>query len=191
MIPDKYKLLLLKIARSSILYYLDNGREPFISKREYPDEFLWRKRGTFVTLTERGNLRGCIGSILPVNPLIMDVSRNAINAAFRDPRFYPLTREEFPLIEIEVSVLTVPRKIDYENPHDLLEKIRPYKDGIIIRQGPFQATFLPQVWEELPDKEQFLSHLCLKAGLSGDCYLRGNLEVYKYEVEAFSEKDFK
>ncbi|MCD6427036.1 MAG: AmmeMemoRadiSam system protein A [Caldisericaceae bacterium] len=191
MIPDQFRLLLLKIARSSILYYLENHREPVISKEEYPYSLLWEKRGTFVTLTENGNLRGCIGSILPVNPLIVDVSQNAINAAFRDPRFYPLTKEEFPLMNIEISVLTVPQKIEYENAADLLKKIRPYKDGIIIRHGPFQATFLPQVWEELPDKESFLSHLCLKAGLSGDCYLSGKIEVYRYEVEAFSEKDFK
>ncbi len=191
MIPNKFRLLLLKIARSSILFYMEKGREPFIIRQEYPDEFLWKKRGTFVTLTEEGNLRGCIGSILPINPLIIDVSRNAINAAFRDPRFYPLTKEELPKINIEVSVLTIPQRIEYKNPADLLKKIRPHRDGIIIRQGPFQATFLPQVWEELPDKEEFLSHLCLKAGLRGDCFLTGKIEVYKYEVEAFSEKDFK
>ncbi len=191
MIPTKFRLLLLKIARSSIRFYLENHREPFISRKEYPDEFLWKKRGTFVTLTEDGNLRGCIGSILPVNPLILDVSQNAINAAFRDPRFYPITREELPGINIEVSVLTVPQKLEYKNPDDLLSKIRPFKDGIIIKQGPFQATFLPQVWEELPDKEEFLSHLCLKAGLPGNCYLNGKIEVYRYEVEAFSEEEFK
>ncbi len=191
MIPKEIKLLLLKIARASILYFMENGTEPEISHSEYKNELLWQKRGTFVTLTINGELRGCIGTILPVNPLIVDVSQNAINAAFRDPRFYPLTRMEFPLIDIEISVLTVPEKVEFEDWQELLSKIRPGKDGIIIRQGMFQATFLPQVWKELPDKEQFFTHLCLKAGLPGDCYKSKKLEVYRYSVEAFSEKEFK
>lgn len=182
---------LLKVARLSIKTYLETKENPLIKRENYPDPNLWEERGSFVTLTIREKLRGCIGTIIPVNPLIIDVSKNAINAAFRDPRFYPLTLEELPLIEIEVSILTIPKMLEFTDANGLLRKIRPGIDGVIIRNGPFQATFLPQVWKELPDKKNFFANLCLKAGMSSDCFLDSTLEVYTYQVEAFSEKDFK
>ncbi len=184
------KKILLKVARLSIKNYLESSKLLIIKRENYPDPQLWEERGTFVTLTIYDNLRGCIGTIIPVRPLIIDVAENAVNAAFRDPRFYPLTQKEFPLIEIEVSILTVPKPLEFKNIRELFEKIRPGIDGVIIRNGPFQATFLPQVWKEIPDKETFFRDLCLKAGMSGDCFTNPSLEVYTYQVEAFSEKEF-
>ena len=114
---------------------------------------------------------------------------NAINAAFRDPRFPPLSRDELNRIKIEVSILTNPRPLEYKDAQDLLAKLRPGIDGVIIKKGFHEATFLPQVWEQLPRKEDFLTHLCLKAGLDGDAWRRGDLEVSTYQVQAFEEEE--
>jgi AmmeMemoRadiSam system protein B/AmmeMemoRadiSam system protein A len=143
--------------------------------------------GTFVTLKLKGQLRGCIGSLSASDPLAEGVRRNAINAAFHDPRFAPLTEKELGQVEIEVSVLTEPQPLTFSDPEDLLRKLRPNVDGVIIRQGYASATFLPQVWEQLPKKEDFLGHLCLKAGLPRDSWKRGKLEVTTYQVQYFEE----
>ena len=183
------KKALLHIARTAIATYLDEGIE-FIPRREdFPYEVLWEERGSFVTLTINGNLRGCIGSIIPHQPLAVDVAKNAVNAAFRDPRFYPLSPEEFELINIEVSVLTYPEKLEFYDVKDLFSKIKKYEDGVIIKRGFYQATYLPQVWKDIPDKEEFFRTLCLKAGMESDCLKDPRLEVYTYKVEAFSEEE--
>jgi AmmeMemoRadiSam system protein A len=148
---------------------------------------LQEPRGTFVTLTKNGSLRGCIGHLAAREPLIEGVRQNAVNAAFKDPRFPPLSRDELDRVKIEVSVLTEPVPLEHRGGRDLLEKLQPGVDGVIIKKGGRQATFLPQVWEQLPDKEQFLSHLCLKAGLPADAWSSGDLEVSTYRVEAFEE----
>jgi AmmeMemoRadiSam system protein A len=145
------------------------------------------RRGTFVTLTKGGSLRGCIGHIIPQESILEGVKENALNAAFRDPRFQPLKREELKDIKIEVSILTEPKSLSYSNEKDLLAKLRPGIDGVIIKKGFRQSTFLPQVWEQLPGKEDFLSHLCLKAGLPADAWKRGDLSVSTYQVQAFEE----
>lgn len=177
--------ILLKVARETIRAKLFGGSPNL--PLDIPKS-LREKKGTFVTITIGGRLRGCIGHILPMEALIEGVKENAINAAFRDPRFPPLSKEEFDKIEIEVSVLTTPKRLEYQGPKDLLEKLRPNVDGVIIKKGMHQATFLPQVWEQLPSKEEFLSHLCMKAGLSPDEWKKGNLEVETYQVQAFHEK---
>ncbi|MEA3314060.1 MAG: AmmeMemoRadiSam system protein A [Caldisericota bacterium] len=182
---------LLKVARDAIKNYLDRKEKIVVSEDDFPDPESWEDRGTFVTLTINGKLRGCIGTIVPVRPLILDVIDNAINAAFRDPRFYPLAREEFFIVNIELSILTIPTQLKFSSSKELLNKVRPNIDGVIIRRGPYQATFLPQVWDELPDKEAFFKHLCLKAGLSEDCFQMDGLEVYIYHVDSFPEEDFK
>jgi AmmeMemoRadiSam system protein A len=145
------------------------------------------KRGTFVTLTIDGCLRGCIGHILPQESLVNGVRINAINAAFRDPRFRPLSKNEFDKIKIEISVLTAPKALSYSDANDLFMKLRPGIDGVIVKKGYHQATFLPQVWEQLPDKNSFLTHLCLKAGLDGDIWKNEKLDVSVYQVQAFEE----
>jgi AmmeMemoRadiSam system protein A len=146
------------------------------------------RRGTFVTLTINGTLRGCIGHIIPQESLIEGVRVNAMNAAFRDPRFRPLSQNEFEKIRVEVSILTAPRPLPYSDANDLLAKLKPGTDGLIIRKGYHQATFLPQVWEQLPNKKDFLTHLCLKAGLAGDAWAYDELEVHTYQAQAFEEE---
>jgi len=180
------KDILLKIARASILEEFEN--KPLINKqdliKEYP--FLNEERATFVTLRINNNLRGCIGSILPRMSLIEDVINNAKQAAFHDPRFEPLTKEEYENIHIEVSILTIPEKLEYENPKDLKTKIRPKIDGVILSLADKQATFLPSVWEELPMFDLFFGHLCMKAGMQGDC-LKYHPLIYTYQAEIIEE----
>ena len=115
------------------------------------------------------------------------VKANAINAAFRDPRFEPLSEKEWEKVKIEISILTDPKPLDYSNRRDLLEKMKPGSDGVILKKGYNKATFLPQVWEQLPEKKEFLTHLCLKAGLDGNEWEKGKLEVSTYQVQAFEE----
>ncbi|MBD3391603.1 MAG: AmmeMemoRadiSam system protein B [Chitinivibrionales bacterium] len=134
--------------------------------------------GCFVTLTQDGNLRGCIGYIEGIKPLYQAVVDNARNAALSDPRFPRVTAGELESITVEVSVLTKPVPFSYDNPKDLLAKLEPGKDGIILRKGYSQSTFLPQVWDQLPDKVQFLEHLSRKAGLSGDAWKKAEYRRY-------------
>lgn len=153
------------------------------------DPIFTEHRGTFVTLKINGQLRGCIGSLAAAEPLLVNIPRNAVNAAFHDPRFKPLSAAELPLVDIEVSILTEPRPLTYDGADDLLAKLRANVDGVIIRQGSASATFLPQVWKQLPRPADFLTHLCLKAGLPGRAWQSGNLEVRIYQVQYFAEKD--
>jgi len=173
--------ILPKLARLSILEKFENkkliDRDEWI--REYP--YLEEKRAAFVTLKIDGKLRGCIGSILPNRALIDDVVLNAKLAAFEDPRFPELTPEEFDRVNVEVSVLTIPEKVEYEDVNELRSKIRPKVDGVILSLGNHQATFLPSVWEELPVFDLFFAHLCMKSGLSGDC-LRFHPTIYRYQA---------
>jgi AmmeMemoRadiSam system protein A len=177
---------LLKVARQTIEQELFARKGEAVGRKDLAGIFHTR-RGTFVTLTEKGNLRGCIGHIIPQETLIEGVRENAINAAFRDPRFGPLRAEEWQDVKIEVSILTDPRPLSYTDAQDLLNKVRPGIDGLIIKKGYYQATFLPQVWEQLPDRKEFLTHLCYKAGLDGDAWKKGDLEVSTYQVQAFEE----
>ncbi len=178
--------ILLSVARKTIRERLFHDKAHDSREKNLPEVFEER-RGTFVTLTKDGALRGCIGHIIPQESLLEGVRVNAINAAFRDPRFPPLSPEEWDRIHIEVSILTDPQPLEYNDARDLLDKLRPGVDGLIIRKGRHQATFLPQVWEQLPRKEDFLTHLCYKAGLDGDAWKRGDLEVHTYQVQAFEE----
>ncbi len=179
---------LVKLARDTIRKRLFGGVGKEDDKGEIEPEFL-KKQGVFVTLHKRGELRGCIGHIIGHLPLWEGVRENALNAAFSDPRFMPLSPEEFEDIDIEVSVLTEPVPLIYGSVEELLDKLRPGRDGVIIKKGGHQATFLPQVWQQLPDKESFLSHLCIKASLPPNEWKKGDLEVYTYEVQSFSEDD--
>ena len=186
-INEKEGKALVKLARASIEEYLKEGK--IIDLKEIPFES-WKKLGaSFVTLENRlsGNLRGCIGSIIPIRPLYKDVIRNSIAAATEDPRFRPLSLFELPETRIKVSILSYPEPVPYTDPKDLLEKIEPMKDGLILKYGNFQGTFLPDVWEDLPEKTLFLSNLCLKAGLPADCWINLPVEIYRYRTKVFSE----
>jgi len=176
---------LLSVARKIIEEELFGQKE-----QEQPDDLapvFRERRGTFATLTIDGNLRGCIGHIIPQESLIEGIKVNAINAAFRDPRFPAMSQKEWDRVKIEISILTDPEPLSYTDANDLLSKLRPGIDGVILGKGFYQATFLPQVWEQLPEKEDFLTHLCLKAGLRGDAWKKGDLEVSTYQVQAFEE----
>ena len=177
---------LLRVARKTIEERLFGGREEERTGR-IDSPIYSERRGTFVTLTIDGSLRGCIGHIIPRESLIEGVRINAINAAFEDPRFRPVSVKEWERVKIEVSILTDPKPLPYRDADDLLKKLRAGVDGVIIKKGFRQATFLPQVWEQLPKKEEFLTHLCVKAGLNGSEWKKEMLEVYTYQVQAFEE----
>ena len=151
------------------------------------DEPFQVHNGTFVTLKIGGQLRGCIGSLVGRESVADGVRSNAINAAFNDPRFSRLTNKELDRVSIEVSVLTEPQPLAYSNPEDLMAKLRPGIDGVTIRKGLAGSTFLPQVWEQLPAPRDFLSHLCMKAGLQSDAWMTGDLDVETYQVQYFEE----
>jgi AmmeMemoRadiSam system protein A len=151
--------------------------------------WLLQPGATFVTLNREGRLRGCIGSLTPQRPLGVDVMSNAEAAAFRDPRFPPLTIEEWADTQTEVSLLSPPRPIRFADEDDLLSKIVPGEDGLILEAGGRRGTFLPQVWESLPDKTQFLNQLKLKAGLPADFRL-GRCRIERYRVIKWKQSDF-
>ena len=177
---------LISLARKTIEAKLFN-KDISEDKKDLTEKYL-EKRGTFVTLTMNDNLRGCIGHIIPQESLIEGVRVNAINAAFEDPRFPPLSKSEWDKVKVEVSILTEPELLEYSGSNDLLSKLRQGIDGVILKKGFAQATFLPQVWDQLPDKAEFLTHLCMKAGMSGSEWKRGELTVYTYQVQAFEEE---
>ena len=182
--------LLVALARSTLMEKFGLPSPPADADRmrsALSDAAFQARRATFVTLKHKGRLRGCIGTLSASDPLAEGVRRNAVNAAFHDPRFSPLTERELGQVEIEVSVLTEPQPLAFSDPEDLLRKLRANVDGVIIRQGHASATFLPQVWEQLPKKEDFLGHLCLKAGLPRDAWKRGKLETSTYQVQYFEE----
>lgn len=178
-----HRSLLLKLARESIRSYLEGKPAPRFSI----PESLAVKQGAFVTLKIDGGLRGCIGHILPIEPLFKSVIDNAVNAAFHDPRFPPLSKDELKQVNIEVSVLSVPKSLPFKSPDDLLKKLRPKIDGVILKKGHAASTFLPQVWEDLPDKTDFLEHLSRKACLPKDAWKESEFQVY--QAEHFSEED--
>jgi AmmeMemoRadiSam system protein A len=148
---------------------------------------LQKKGATFVTLTIHGGLRGCIGALEPYLPLAEDVREHAIAAATQDYRFPPVRTDELPKIKIEISRLTIPVELDYRDSDDLIRRLRPGIDGVIIRDGAHRATFLPQVWEKLPETAAFLSYLCNKMGSSGDLWRWKKIQVLTYQVEEFHE----
>ncbi len=175
--------LLLQIARDAIFQELEKpGKEtPLLGN--IPDE-LMEERATFVTIELDGRLRGCIGMLEACRPLAEDVAHNARAAAFKDPRFPPVSSTEFESLEIHISVLSPPEEITFSSETDLLAQIRPGIDGLILQEGFHRGTFLPSVWEELSEKEQFLAHLKLKAGLP-NTYWSDTLRVFRYTTEYF------
>ncbi|WP_428026562.1 AmmeMemoRadiSam system protein A [Arcobacter sp.] len=174
--------ILLKIAKDAIEEELYNKSIIDRVDLEANFDFLNDQRACFVTLKLEDRLRGCIGSLLPQRKLIDDVIENAQNAAFRDFRFQPLSKKEFEKVEIEISLLTIPKMVIYDSIEELKEKIRPNIDGVILKQEQNKATFLPQVWEELPSFDEFFQHLSLKAGLDIDS-LTHFPEIFTYQVE--------
>ena len=183
---ENERAFLLKLARESIENYVNNKPLPKIDKSVLTQE-LQEEGASFVTLTLKGYLRGCVGALEPYQSLAEDVCEHAIAAAFQDYRFPPVRLDEVKAIRIEISYLTKPESLKYNNPSSLLELLRPNVDGVVIRDGMRRATFLPQVWEKIPDPEEFLNQLCMKMGAAPDLWRKKKLEVLTYQVEEFHE----
>lgn len=177
---------LIDISRQ-ILEHGIRDRETFRPDEMSSLQELNGKRGCFVTLRENGMLRGCIGTILPEYTLGECIIRNTLNAALNDTRFDPVRPAELPSISLEISILDVPAPLKRSSPEDLLEKLRPLKDGVILERGMHLATYLPQVWEELADKKEFLGTLCMKGGMEENCWKDPATEVRIYGAEVITE----
>ncbi len=192
MVPEQHltesdRSFLLGLARQSIENCANGTSLPSLNLDALSP--LLREQGAcFVTLTYQGYLRGCVGALEPYQSLAEDVREHAVAAAFQDYRFPPIQDKEIKEIEIEISYLTRPKILNYENPADLLKLLRPNIDGVVVRDGMRRATFLPQVWEKIPDPEEFLEQLCMKMGAPADLWRRKKLDVLTYQVEEFHEK---
>ena len=178
--------VLLKQARLALAQGVSGAPLKPLHLEDFPPKL--REPGvTFVTLTINGQLRGCVGALEAYQPLIEDVREHTISAALPDFRFSPVLPDELAAIEIEISRLTAPQLFAYRNAEDLLAKLRPGIDGVVLSDGLRRATFLPQVWEKLPEPELFLEHLCQKMGAPADLWRKKHLEVHIYQVEEFHE----
>jgi AmmeMemoRadiSam system protein A len=174
---------LLARARAAIAHALGRGAAPGASSHPA----LAGRGASFVTLKKHGELRGCIGSVRAQRPLAEDVAQNAVAAAMRDPRFPPLAADELDAVEIEVSLLSEPEFLDFADEEGLLAQLRPGIDGLILFAGCRSATFLPQVWEQLPEPQHFLAALKQKAGLAPKRPAAG-LMAARYQVRKWRER---
>lgn len=172
---------LLDLARQSIRHGLTHGKPVPVNMDQMPPE-LSVKRATFVTLEKKGELRGCIGCLEAIRPLAMDIAVNAYAAAVHDSRFPPVTADEIDELEIHLSLLTPAEPIAFSSETDLISQLRPGLDGLILEEGVLRGTFLPVVWETLPEPKAFLRHLKLKAGLPA-LYWSSTLRIYRYRTE--------
>jgi AmmeMemoRadiSam system protein A len=187
-LPPEEQRFLLGLARKTLQEIVTTGNLPKVDTSGISSRLL-KPTGCFVTLTKHGVLRGCIGYIFPQEPLYKAVMDNARSAAVEDTRFRPVQPEELEEIEIEISVLTPPRELKFSSPEDLLNKLRPGKDGVVLAIGRRRSTYLPQVWKQLPTKEEFLGHLCVKAGSPPTAWRDPGTEVLVYQAEAFQEPE--
>ena len=185
-ISNEDRQILLELARRTIEAAARKRTLPRIRLADYSTR-LQQNGASFVTLTIQSALRGCIGALEAYQPLVQDVIEHASAAASEDFRFSPISTVEVQMIAIEISVLTPPVKLEYSTPEDLVLKLNPREDGVILRDGRLRATFLPQVWDQLPDKAEFLSHLCTKMGAASSLWKVKNLEVFTYQVEEFHD----
>jgi len=177
--------LLLEIARDAIHAGL-HGQDSATTDGHALSPALYAERAVFVTLTRHGSLRGCIGTIHPSGPLAAAVADSAYSAAFRDPRFPKLAAEEMGETRIEISVLTPLEPLPVNNREELLVKLQPGADGLLLEDGRYRSTFLPKVWEQLPEPEDFLAHLLAKAGLAVD-HWSPSLRVHRYRTLTFGD----
>jgi AmmeMemoRadiSam system protein A len=179
---ERFGELLKDVARRSIAQGLRTGRPLAVDPEEFSPA-LRAKRASFVTLRRNGELRGCIGTLEGDVPLVVGVAENAFKAAFRDPRFSPLAEEDLSEIEIHISVLSLLERVEVSSESDLLAKLRPGVDGVVLQQDLQRGTFLPSVWEDLPDAAQFVRQLKRKAGLPAE-HWSDTLEVWRYTAES-------
>lgn len=184
--PEQQRQL-INLARESIAYGLETGRVFSVDAQAYPEP-LRRVVATFVTLRHEGRLRGCIGTLEAHRPLVVDVAEHAYAAAFRDPRFPPLSAAELPELEIEISILSAPEPLHFNSEAELLRRLRPGVDGLILEEDGRRGTFLPSVWESLPQREEFLRQLKVKCGLPPN-YWSPTLRAYRYTSTHIGEYD--
>ena len=182
-LSDEDQQTCLQIARESIKYGLQQGTALKIITRDYSGN-LQQNLATFVTLHKNGELRGCIGTLEAYQPLINDIAEHAYAAAFKDPRFPALEKNEFEQLGIKISVLGKPERMTFKDEEDLLQQIRPDVDGLILEHGYNRGTFLPSVWEQVADKKEFLNHLKVKAGLSQQWWDNA-AKISRYETFSF------
>lgn len=180
---DRGKVL-IPIARAAIFEAF--GKPYGETTEDLP--WLQEKGASFVTLTQNQKLRGCIGTLEAHRPLLLDVKANAQAAAFLDPRFSPLTEAELAYTKIEISLLSAMQAMAFANEHDALAQLQPGIDGIVFEFGRYRSTFLPQVWEQLPDANLFMAHLKHKAGLRPE-FWDDEVKLYRYTVSKRKEKD--
>jgi len=176
--------VLIPIARAAILSAF--GKPYGEAAEDFP--WLHEKGASFVTLTQNQKLRGCIGTLEAHRPLLIDVKANANAAAFHDPRFSPLTEQELDNTRIEISLLSAMQAIEFSGERDALKQLQPGIDGIVFEFGRYRSTFLPQVWEQLPDASVFMAHLKQKAGLQPE-FWDEEIKLYRYTVSKWKEKD--
>ena len=177
---------LLKLARAVLECKL--GMRPEVDRTGLEAPELEREGGTFVTLKRNKQLRGCIGNLEAESSIISSVEHNAIRAAFHDHRFSPLTSEELGKVCINISILSKPQPLEYDDGKELTSLLRPHIDGVVLRKGKQGATFLPQVWTQLPEPASFLEHLCQKAGLAASAWRTNHPDIYTYQVQYFEEE---
>ncbi len=178
--------LLLQLARYTAEQYLETGKTINIDSTKLSPS-LKKVQGCFTTFNKNHNLRGCIGHILPKEELYRCVMDNAVNAAVNDQRFPKVSKEEMKDIAIEISVLTVPQKLDFDSGKELSDKLRPMIDGVVLKQGFKQSTYLPQVWTNFKSKDEFLTSLCRKGGMPLNCWQDTQTEVFTYQAFVFEE----
>jgi AmmeMemoRadiSam system protein A len=176
--------IILQTARDSIAQGITQHHPLTLDLSKYPS-ILLEPGASFVTIHMGTHLRGCIGSLQAYQPLITDVAQNAFNAAFRDPRFLPMTESELSKISLDISVLSKPQPMRFTSEADLLSQLQPGIDGLIISDNGHRGTFLPSVWEQLPDPATFLNHLKAKAGLPTN-YWSNSLTIQRYTTELIS-----
>jgi len=177
---------LLHIARHTLEAVTSGESRPCIDLQALPPK-LRENRACFITLHITGELRGCTGTLTARRPLAEEVSISTVQTAFSDPRFPPVAAEEVPQIQIEISVLTPSVPLDYDNPNDLVRRLRPNVDGVTLQLGSYRSTFLPQVWEHLPDPVEFLTLLSRKMGLPGDAWRHPKMRVETYQSVSMEE----
>ncbi len=183
------RLSLLSVAEDTIAYGLEAGRFKPVLKKDYQNS-LGDRAASFVTIYLHGQLRGCIGNLQPTRALIEDVAHNAYAAAFRDPRFEPVSWNEFLKLQIEISVLSPLQTIKSESEESLVNQLRPGVDGVVLEVGHYKATFLPKVWDHFQEKQDFLGELKTKAGLASD-FWSDNVNVHRYTTNTFSSRELK
>jgi AmmeMemoRadiSam system protein A len=186
-LSPRERRILLDLARASIQHGLHHHQPLPVDPRDYP-ESLQALRATFVTLEKQGQLRGCIGTLIAHQPLVQDIAAHAYAAAFDDPRFPELVAEEFAHLELHIAVLSPPEPLHFDSEDALLAQLRPGIDGLILQFRRGRATFLPAVWEQLPDPYVFLAQLKHKAGLPLD-FWSPELRAERYTTEAFGDAD--